>query len=208
MKKYTSTHQVFIKLYIKKNTVFSNYVPTIEFPNKFNEEDVDLVIDKTVKNLDFKKLELQKGRFESTDEWKYPQDSEDGGIIILDDSNAKAQNDPRVQAMLKRSGHNILPIFIISHEYYEKPKRTIWANGNIYHIFEPNNFRDVNNLSQDKKSIYLTFNEIKYLTSTCWNEKYQFLTIDITKDKYTGRYRLGLDSLFVPDTKPFWNVDI
>ena len=26
------------------------------------------------------------------------------------------------------------------------------------------------------------------LTSTCWNEKYQPLTIDMTKDKYTGRY--------------------
>ena len=54
-----------------------------------------------------------------------------------------------------------------------------------------------------KKSIILTFNEIKNSTSTCWNEKYQFLTIDMTKDKYTGRYRLRLDSLFVPDTKPF-----
>ena len=31
-------------------------------------------------------------------------------------------------------------------------------------------------------------NEIKYLTSTCWNEKYQPLTIDLTKDECTGRY--------------------
>ena len=30
--------------------------------------------------------------------------------------------------------------------------------------------------------------EFKYLTGTCWVEKYQPLTIDITKDKYTGRY--------------------
>ena len=68
MKKYTSTHQVFIKLYIKKYTAFSNYVPTNEIPNKLNEEEVDLVNDKIVKNVDFKKSELQKGRFESTDE--------------------------------------------------------------------------------------------------------------------------------------------
>ena len=49
----------------------------------------------------------------------------------------------------------------------------------------------------------MTLNEFKILTSTCWNEKYTPLTIDMTKDKYTGRYRLGLNSIFVPDSSPF-----
>ena len=49
----------------------------------------------------------------------------------------------------------------------------------------------------------LTLNEFKFLTSTCWNEKNQPLTIDLTKDKYTGRYRIGLKSLLVPDSFPF-----
>ena len=52
----------------------------------------------------------------------------------------------------------------------------------------------------------MTLNEFKYLTSTCWNEKYQTLTIDMTKDTYTGRYRLGLSSIFVPDSPPFQNM--
>ena len=38
---------------------------------------------------------------------------------------------------------NNLSIVIISQDYYELPKRTMPANGNIYHIFKPNNFRDV-----------------------------------------------------------------
>ena len=29
------------------------------------------------------------------------------------------------------------------------------------------------------------------------------ITIDMTEDKFTGRYRLGLKSIFVPDTSPF-----
>ena len=58
--------------------------------------------------------------------------------------------DPRVQEMIKRSRCNILSIFIISQEYYELPKRTIRTNGNIYHISKPNNFREVQNLCQDK----------------------------------------------------------
>ena len=41
-------------------------------------------------------------------------------------------------------------------------------------------------------------------TATCRNEKYQPLTIDMTKDKYTGCYRLGLNSFFfVPNTYSF-----
>ena len=49
----------------------------------------------------------------------------------------------------------------------------------------------------------MTLNEFKYLTSTCWIEKYQPRTIDMTKDRYQGRYRLGLNSRFVPNTSPF-----
>ena len=57
----------------------------------------------------------------------------------------------------------------------------------IYHIFKPNNFRDVQNPYQDKTSMEMTLNEFIYLTSTCWNEKYQLFTNDMTKSKYTGR---------------------
>ena len=112
-------------------------------------------------------------------------------------------DDPRVQAMFKRSRHNNLSIFIISKDYYELSKKTIRCNGNVYHIFKPNNFRDFQNLYQDKASMDMTLNEFKYLTSTCWNENYQPLTVDMTKDNYTGRYRLGLTSIIVPDSSPF-----
>ena len=49
----------------------------------------------------------------------------------------------------------------------------------------------------------MTLYEFKLLTSTCWNGKYQPLRIDTTKDKYAGRYRLGLNSIFIPNTNPF-----
>ena len=46
----------------------------------------------------------------------------------------------------------------------------------------------------------MTIYEFKYLTSTGWNEKYHPLTIDMTKDKFCGRNRLGLNSIFVPNS--------
>ena len=112
-------------------------------------------------------------------------------------------NGPRVQAMFKRSRHKMLSIFIISQYYYELPKRTIRANGDIYQIFKPKNLRVVQNLYQDKASMDMTRNDFKLLTSTCWKEKDQPFTIDITKDRHQGRYRLRLNSIFVPNSSPF-----
>ena len=112
-------------------------------------------------------------------------------------------NNPCVQSMFRRPRHNNLSIFMISQDYYELPKKTIRAIGNIYRIFKPNNFRDVINTYEDKISMDMTLNDFKLLTSTCWNEKYQPLTIDMTKNKYTNRYGLWLKSIFVPDRSPF-----
>ena len=70
-------------------------------------------------------------------------------------------NDPRVQAMFKRSRHNKLSIFLITQDYYELPKRTIRANRSIYHIIKPNNFIDVRSIYQDKASMDITLDEFK-----------------------------------------------
>ena len=76
-------------------------------------------------------------------------------------------NDPRVQAMFKRSRHNNLSIFIISQDYYELPKNTIRTNGKIYRIFNSNTCLDVRNIYLDKAFMDVTLDEFKYLTSTC-----------------------------------------
>ena len=102
-----------------------------------------MVIDEIVDNKNFEKSDTNIETYESIDELEVPQEYEDGCNIILDDLNEKEMNDLRVQAMFKRSRHNNKSLFIISQDYYELPKKTIRANGIIYHIFKPNNFRDV-----------------------------------------------------------------
>ena len=89
--------------------------------------------------------------------------------------------------MFKRSRHVKLSVFIISQDYYELPERTIRANGNIYHLFKPGKFRDIQNFYRHRASMdNMTLSEFINLICTCWNEKYEPLTIDMTKDKYTG----------------------
>ena len=162
-----SLHQDFCQKLIK---CFSKYLPVHIIPNILNEEEIDMVFEEIVNIEDFGKSPTEIETYESIEELKYHQENENGGIMIVDDLNEKEMNDPRVQAMFKRSRNN-LSIFIISQDYYELPKRTIRANGSIYHIFKPNNFRDVQNLYQDKASMDMTLSKFKYLTSTCWDKK-------------------------------------
>ena len=195
-----SLHQ---DLYQKLFKCFSNFIPIHIIPNILMEEDIDIANEEIVKNKDFKKSDTEIETYESIEDLKFRQEYENNCIIILDDINQKEMDDIRVQAMFKRSRHNNLSIFIIRQDYYELSKKTKRCNGNIYHIFKPNNFRDVINLYTDKASMDMTLIEFKFLISTCWNKNYQPLTIDMTKDKYTGRYRLGLNSIFVPKSSPF-----
>ena len=174
-----SLHQDLLQ---KKNKCFSIYIPIHKISNILNEEDIDVVIEEIVNiNKDFEKSDTEIETFDNNEELRYPQDYENKSIIILLDINEKGVNNDKIQAMFKRGRHNNLSIFIISQDYYELPKRTIRANGNIYHIFKPNNFRDVQNLYQNKASMDMTLNEFKLLTSTCWNKNYQPLSIDMTK---------------------------
>ena len=56
-------------------------------PNFLDEDDIDLVIDEIVNNKVFQKLDTEIETYESIEELKFPQEYEDGGIIILDDLN-------------------------------------------------------------------------------------------------------------------------
>ena len=149
-------------------------------------------MEEIINNEDFEKSDIEIETYESIEELKFPQEYKDGGVIILDDLNEKEMKDPRVQAKFQRSRHNSSSIFVISQDYYELPKKTIRANGNIYHIIKPSNFLEVRNIYQDKASMDMTLDEFKNLSSTCWNEKYQLLTFDMTKDKNTGCYSFGI----------------
>ena len=156
-----------------------------------------MVIDK-----DFESSQTEVENFESKEDLKHPEEYEDGGMNIPDDLN-REKNDPRIQALFKRSRHNKSSIFIISQDYYEFQNRTIRANGSIFREFEANKYRYAQNPYQDKTSTDLAANEFEYLTSNCCVETNQTLTIDMTEDENTGRYRLGLNSFVVPITNRF-----
>ena len=98
-----SLHQ---DLYQKIIKCFRNYIPIHIIPNILNEEDIDIKNEEIVNDKDLQIADTEIETYETIEELNFPQDYDDGGIIILDDLNEKEMNDPRVQAMFKRSIHN------------------------------------------------------------------------------------------------------
>ena len=153
-KVYIHSPSLYQDSYQKKIKCFTNYILINITQNYPNEKFIDTVTNEIGIKKDFEKSDIELETYESIEEIKLPQEYNDGGVIILDDLNGKEMKNPRVQAMIKRSRHNKISIFFISHNYHELPKRTMRANGNIYHIFKPNIFRDVQNLSSQSKNGY------------------------------------------------------
>ena len=61
-------------------------------PNILNEEDMDIVSDEIVKVEYFQKSNTEIETNEIIEELKYPQEYENGGIIILDDLSEKSSS--------------------------------------------------------------------------------------------------------------------
>ena len=123
-----SLHQ---DLYQKLIECFSIYIPIHIIPNILKEEDLNVVVEEIVDSKDFEKSDTEIETYESIEDLKFPQECENNSIIILDDLNQKEMDDPRVQAVFKRSRHDKLSIFIIGPDYFELSKKTIRCNGKI-----------------------------------------------------------------------------
>ena len=152
----TNTKKIYIYspgLYQKLIKCFSIHIPIHIIPNILSENDIDIVIEEVINKKDFDKSNTDIENFDSKEKIKFPQEYENNSIIILDDINEKEINNDKIQAMFERGCHNNLSIFIINQDYYELPRKTIRAKGNIYHIFKPNNFSDVRNIYQNKTSM-------------------------------------------------------
>ena len=120
---YIYSPRIHQDLYQKLIKCFSNYIPIHIIPNILNEIDIHILIEEIVDNKDFQKSDIEIETYESIEDLKFPQEDENNSIIILDDLNQKEMDDPRVQAMFKRSRPDNLSIFIISQDYYELSKK-------------------------------------------------------------------------------------
>ena len=183
-----------------------NYIPIFIIPNVSIEEDLDPTNDEKVIHKGFEKSETEIESYNPIVELKYPQEyvANFPIVFIVNGLNEKQINGSRVQFLFKLFSHNNLIFFKISQDYhYELSKRKIHANGNITHIFKTYKFGEVRFFYQDKTSVDMTLNQFILFKCGFWNERYQPLSTDMTKDKHKSRHRLGLNCLFISPTNCF-----
>ena len=94
----SSLHQ---DLYQKLSRCFIKYIPINILRNILTEEDSVILIEEIVKNRHFEKSDTGIETYESIEQLQFPQEYQDGCVIIQDDLNEKKKNDPRLQAMFK-----------------------------------------------------------------------------------------------------------
>ena len=99
------------------------------FPNTLSEEDIDVVIEEIVNIKDFEKSDTEIETCESIEELKRRQEynSDQPIVFNLNGLYRKEMDNPRDQAMVKRSRQNNISKITFSQDYHELSKRTIRA---------------------------------------------------------------------------------
>ena len=137
--------------------------------------------------------------------WKNPQnyDSDIHNVIIFDDINKQQLNDEKTLMLFKRSCHNNLSIFVITHGFYELPEDTIRENSSIIHHFMTNNYAKIECIHRQLASTDMVIREFKRFCNIVWEENFNFFTRDLTKKKNDGKCSRNLDAIYLPSTDPF-----
>ena len=87
-----------------------------------------------------------------------------------------------------RGRHEDLDVFYISQSHFGLLRQSIRNNSDRIILFEQT-IRDVQSMYQDIGAFDMIYDEFKEICRAVWSEKFNYLCIDMTKNKYEGRCR-------------------
>jgi len=114
-------------------------------------------------------------------------------LIVFDDIMLEKQN--KCEAYYTRGRHNNVDCFYIAQNYFKLPRQTIRENSNLFILFPQDN-RTLDNFHRDHCSD-INKKDFKYLCQETCNEPYSFVTIDLTSNKFNGKYRKNLNDFYI-----------
>ena len=129
-----------------------------------------------------------------------------GSVIIFDDMLG-AKNSSQIDEFFTRGRHEGLDVYYISQSYFALPRQTIRNNSDRLILFKQT-LRDVQSMYYDIGAYDMKYNEFKEMCHKAWSERYNYLCIDMTKNKNDGKYRIFNESKTtyidcIPETEPF-----
>ena len=129
-----------------------------------------------------------------------------GSVVVFDDMLG-ARNSSQIDEFFNRGGHEDLDVFYISQSYFALPRQSIRNNSDKLILFKQT-LRDVQSMYYDIGAYDLKYDEFKEMCHKAWDEKYNYLCINMTKNKNDGKYRIFNESKItciecIPETEPF-----
>ena len=129
-----------------------------------------------------------------------------GSVVIFDDMLG-ARNSSQIDEFFTRGRHEDLNVYYISQSYFALPRQSIRNNSDRLILFKQT-LRDVQSMYYDIGAYDMKYDEFKEMCHKAWDENYNYLCIDVTKNKNEGKYRIFNESKTkyiecIPETEPF-----
>ena len=129
-----------------------------------------------------------------------------GSLVIFDDMLG-AQNSSQTDEFVTRGRHEDLEVYYISQSYFALPRQSIRNNSDRFILFK-RTLKDVQSMYYDIDAYDMKYGEFKEMCHKAWSEKFNYLCIDMTKNKNEGKYRIFLESKTtyiecICETEPF-----
>ena len=129
-----------------------------------------------------------------------------GSVVIFDDMLG-AKNSSLIDEFFTRGRHEDLDAYYISQSYFALPRQSIRNNSDRLILFKQT-LRDVQSMYYDIGAYDMNYDEFKQMCHKAWDERFNYLCIDMTKNKNEGKYRIFNESKTtffecIPESEPF-----
>ena len=115
-----------------------------------------------------------------------------GSVVIFDDMLG-ARNSSQIDEFFTRGRHEDLDVYCISQSYFALPRQSIRNNSDRLILFKQT-LRDVQSMYYDIGAYDMKYDEFKEVCHKAWDERFNYLCIDMTKNKNEGKYRIFNES--------------
>ena len=129
-----------------------------------------------------------------------------GSIVIFEDMLG-AKNSSQIDEFFTRGRHEDLDVYYISQSYFGLPRQSIRNNSDRLILFK-RTLRDVQSMYYVIGAYDMNYDEFKLMCHKAWDERFNYLCIDMTENKNEGKYRIFNESKTtyidcIPETEAF-----
>ena len=128
--------------------------------------------------------------------------------MAIFDNMLGARNSSQTAEFFTRGKLEDLRVFYVSQSYFGLPRQSIRNNSDKLILFKQT-LRDVQRMYYDIGAYDMNYDESKEICHKAWKERYNYLSIDMTKSKIEGKYCIFNESKTtyierIPESEPFW----